>query len=223
MDIRKALAVGIVGACSLWAAAAGAVSVNVNIDGDGHHSWVWPEGPRTGTHSDPGVWNFGWNIDSDADPFIQINSLSFTNTSTATQHFVVTLSGPVSPSFNPANVIDAEMGYTWTSDGNTSITGISWQGTLNGSTVSTIFGSSVNYSGIPLSGTVATTSDPAVPFVHNAGGPITAMGMIFDFYLSSGDTLNFNARLEITPVPVPPSLVLLATGLVGMIGIARRR
>lgn len=219
----KTLALTMTALSLLWTGPASALSVNVDIDGDTHHNWVWPDGPVSSTHSDPGVWDFSWNVDSDADPFIQINSLSFTNTSSASQSFIVTLSGPVSPSFNPANVIDAQMGYDWATDTSGSITGISWQGTINGSTVSTIFGSNISTSGIPLTGTVGPITDPSIPFAYNAGGPITSMGMIFSFNLGAGETIDFNARLEITPVPVPPALALLASGLVGLIGVARRR
>lgn len=223
MGMRRYLLSFTLLAGAVWAGAVNALSVNVNIDGTGDYNWIWPEGPRVNSTSVPGVWDFAWDVNSDADPFIQINSLSFTNTSSATQSFLVTLSGPVSPSFNPATVIDAQMGYDWIGDGNTSITNIAWQGTLNGATVSTIFGSDVNVSGIPLNGSVGPNTDPAVPFVYNAGGPITSMGMIFSFDLSAGDTIDFNARLEIVPVPVPPALWLLLSGLVGLVGRARRR
>lgn len=223
MELRKYLIVVALLFGASWSGMANALSVNVGIDGVGDYNWVWPEGHRVNSVVVPGVWDFAWDVDSDADPFIQINSLSFTNTSSATQSFVVSLSGPVSPSFNPANVIDAQMGYDWIGDGNTSITNISWQGTINGTTVSTIFGSNVNVIGIPLNGTVGPNTDPAVPFVYNAGGPITSMGMIFSFDLSAGDTIDFNARMEITPVPLPSALFLFATGLFGLVGIIRRR
>lgn len=223
MDFRKHVIVAAMLVGSVWTGAVSALTVNVGIDGVGDYNWVWQEGRRINSTSVAGVWDFAWDVDSDADPFIQINSLSFTNTSSATQTFMVTLSGPVSPSFNPANVIDAQMGYDWIGDGDTSITNISWQGTLNGSTVSTIFGSNVNVSGIPLNGTVGPNTDPAVPFLYNAGGPITSMGMIFSFDLSAGDTIDFNARLEITPVPVPSALLLFASGLFGFTALLRRR
>lgn len=225
MDFRKGLAVSVALSCGLWAGAASALSMNVAIGDDAHHNWTLDTGTVTGGHSDPGLWDFGWDLTSDADPFIQINSLSFTNTSTSSQHFVITLNGLVSPSFNPANVVDARMGYDWASDGNITLSNISWSGTINGVVVSSIFGSDLNIDsgGMPLTGTVATVTDPAVTFVYDAGAPITSMGMIFAFDLSAGDSIDFNARLEITPVPVPGALLLLASGLLGLGAAACRR
>lgn len=224
-DFRKGSALTVMLACGLWAGTASALSMNVTIGDDPHHEWTLDTGQVTGTHSDPNLWNFGWDLDSNTDPFIQINSLSFTNTSSSAQHFVITLNGPVSPSFNPAYVVDAQMGYDWGSDGDIALSGISWSGTINGVAVSTIFGSNViiDSGSTPLTGSVGPVTDPAVTFVYDAGGPITSMGMAFAFDLSAGDSIDFNARLEITPVPVPGALLLLASGLLGLGAAARRR
>lgn len=225
MEVRKPTALGALLVAGLWMGTAGAVSVTVTID-EGHlHEWTWNDGAVSGSHGDAGVWDFAWSIDSASNPFIQVNSLSFTNTSSATQSYLITLNGPVATSYSQALVTDASMGYSWESDGNIEISNVQWQGTINGVTVSSIFGSGINIDSgtTPLNGTVSTMADPSVPFLHDAGGTITSLGMIFSFDLSTGDTIDFNALLDITPVPVPAAAWLFGSGLFGLVGLARRR
>ena len=78
----------------------------------------------------------------------------------------------------------------------------------------------------------STPSDVYGPYTVNYNFDCTALGDgqcdSFDLQVSftgSGgdDAISFTARHEINPIPVPPAVWLFGSGLLGMVGIARRR
>ena len=43
------------------------------------------------------------------------------------------------------------------------------------------------------------------------------------FELTAGDTAEFTTNFEVTPVPVPAAVWLFGSGLLGLIGVAKRK
>ena len=60
------------------------------------------------------------------------------------------------------------------------------------------------------------------PLSHPAGVS-SDIGILLDFALSAGDTVTFNTRFDVTPVPVPAAVWLFGSGLLGLVGVARRK
>lgn len=178
----------------------------------------------TGSCSKPACmsWDFRWNFSAKADPYIDGN-LMFTNTTSGTQTFDVTLAMPVSPGFSPGYE-SGKLSWTWTDNNDTTATlsSFAWYGQIDGADAFSLatFGGTCGGSSIGCSGTGGPLS----------GGPTlvptgvsTSIGMRFHFDLSAGDSASFTSRFEVTPVPLPAPLVLFASGLLGLTGLAARR
>lgn len=100
--------------------------------------------------------------------------------------------------------------------------------------------SALTFSGIPLtklsgesdfvvSGSTVTGVDNNTPNGHDANGTIELSG-IFSSYTftaqyaaSSGDGISIQIGADLTPVPVPAAVWLFSSGLLGLIGLARRK
>ena len=83
-----------------------------------------------------------------------------------------------------------------------------------------LFASSLSCGGTGCSLALSPISDG--PLLHPAGVS-TDIGILLSFDLSAGDTVTFNTRFEVTPVPVPAAIWLFGSGLLGLVGVARRR
>jgi hypothetical protein len=57
----------------------------------------------------------------------------------------------------------------------------------------------------------------------NSGGPFDLMSVIVAFGLTDQTGVGMSGKVEQTPVPIPASVWLFGSGLLGLIGIARRR
>ena len=191
-----------------------AMSSNVVDNADGTSTFM-------GNNNLAGVWNYDWNISADADPFIDA-TLTFLNMTGSTQTFAVALNLPVSPPFSPG-LKSGNLGYSFSdtnNDGSASVSNVNWTGLIDGGSAMSLFASSLSCGGVGCSLSLAPVSDGPLP---HAAGVGTDIGILLDFALSAGDTVTFNTRFEVTPVPVPAAVWLFGSGLLGLVGVARRR
>ncbi len=174
-----------------------------------------------GSFSMAGVWNYDWKVMADPDPFIDA-VFSVTNMSATTQTFTVNFGLGVSPSFtNGAMLGDLTADFEDTSgDGGVTFSVDSWWGQVNG--VNAMALSTASFTPVICSGSNCTgsfsTSDGPLSYT----GVVNDIGLSMSFTLSAGDTASFDTRFEIQPVPVPAALWLFGSGLLGLIGMARR-
>lgn len=174
-----------------------------------------------GSFSMDGVWDYNWNLMADADPFIG-GTFSITNTSSITQSFDITFSLPISPSFNDGYKTGS-LGLSFSDTGGSSGASFSltdWSGLIDGATAMNLTTISGPCIGTGCSVTLATITEGPTFFT----GPVNSdIGIHMLFDLSAGDSVNFNTSFEVTPVPVPATLWLLGSGLIGLAGFIRRR
>lgn len=91
-----------------------------------------------GTHrmtgeSSQAAWDFGWDLEANADPFITGN-LTFTNTTSSAQTFNVVLSLPISPSIGTTVDEYGELGIRLSdanADGGATLDQNQWHGLIN--------------------------------------------------------------------------------------------
>ncbi|MGD8630785.1 MAG: VPLPA-CTERM sorting domain-containing protein [Gammaproteobacteria bacterium] len=167
------------------------------------------------------IWDYEWDIDADADPFIGA-MLTFTNLTSSTKTFNVTLNAPVSPAFSPA-LKSGSFSYSFDDtdgSGSAGVTGISWDGLIDGSSAMSLTSGDSTCSGTGCSLAFGPISDG--PLLHPAG-VTTDIGILLSFDLTAGDTVTFNTLFEVNPVPVPAAVWLFGSGLLGLVGVARRR
>lgn len=167
------------------------------------------------------IWDYDWNIDADADPFVGA-MLTFTNLSTITQTFNVTLNLPISPSFSPG-LKSGSFSYDFSdtdNSGSASVTNITWDGLIDSFSAMTLTSGDSSCFGTGCSFAAGPISDG--PLLHPAGVS-TDIGVLLSFQLTAGDTATFNTLFEVNPVPVPAAVWLFGSGLLGLVGMARRK
>gem|GEM_PF-2373473 len=176
-------------------------------------------------------WDFDWALEANADPFIA-GALTFTNVTASTQTFNIVLSLPILQEAGLVNET-GELALTLSDsggDGSADLALNQWHGLINPIPappqldMALLIGSSFNCSGGP--GCATALFPPAIatqqhgPADHG-GNPVDSIGIHLNFDLSAGDTATFNTRYELTAVPVPAAAWLFASGLAGLIGVAR--
>jgi len=167
------------------------------------------------------VWDYDWMITANADPFIE-SVFTITNLTGGTQTFNVSFGLPISPGFNPAyksGSLDIGFEDTGGSAG-AGVTLNSWDGLIDGSSAMTLFAASIPCAGSGCTGSIGPVSDG--PLLHIAGVS-TDIGLAMNFDLSAGDTITVTTRFEVTPVPLPAAVWLFGSGMLGIIGITRRK
>ncbi|MDH5189790.1 MAG: VPLPA-CTERM sorting domain-containing protein [Gammaproteobacteria bacterium] len=166
------------------------------------------------------LWDYSWSLTADPDPFIG-GSFSVTNTSSMIQTFDLMFTLPISPSFTNGYHFGSFSGSFTDADnsGGATLNVNDWSGLIDGSTMMAFnFGSSCIGPGCSLN--IAEISQGPTAF---SGAVNNTIGIHMNFGLSAGDSVTFNTLYEVTPVPVPAAVWLFGSGLVGLMGFARRK
>lgn len=175
-------------------------------------------------NTDNGLQLTDWSITVDSDPLVT-NNFAITNTGASTQTFTISTSIGVLPAI-PSGLMRGTAAFTLTSNplgsGATLATsGASiYQGLIDGTTARTLWDSNTFTTTTSTSGNL----DFGFPSFEIAPEPIdTSIGITITFSLSAGDSASFTSNFEVVPVPLPAALWLFGSGLIGLVGIARRR
>jgi len=207
---------------STWGSATGKVNTPVD-NGDGSTT-------MSGDMSMLNMWNFNWMLTFEADPFVML-VIDITNTSAGTMTFGLNATTPVSPAISPASIMDGWMDGTVTdSSGNGSATlgtfstFAMYEALIDGTGQQQLApaGSSVTCS----SGGGGCSGTFLFPLTFGpTGGPAVAgnIGINNIFTLTAGDTVHLESYFQVTAVPVPAAVWLFGSGLLGLIGISRRK
>jgi hypothetical protein len=187
----------------------------------------------TGSMSMVNMWEFDWMVLNEADPFIKV-IVDISNTTMMTQTFGVGSTTPVSPSISPSSIMDGYMTGTLKDD-NKNGSGADGSASFAASSLGAIYTALVDGnpvqdlappgSGLSCSGAGCTTSY----IIPLSFGPISGpavnnnIGINNIFDLSAGDTVHLESYFQVTAVPVPAAVWLFGSGLLGLVGIARRK
>ena len=167
------------------------------------------------------LWDYSWNLTADPDPFIA-GSFTVTNTSSMDQTFDITFGLPVSPVFTNGYMTGSLSGSYFDADnsGSATLSLNTWEGLIGSSSEMSLF----SFAG-PCFGTGCSVDIGEVtqgPTLYT-GDVDSTIGIHMNFGLSAGDSVTFNTSFEITPVPVPAAVWLFSSGLLGLLGVARRK
>jgi hypothetical protein len=191
---------------------------------DGTFNNVVVEGTNT-----TGLWDAQWQWMGNSDPFVT-NNFTLTNLSGSTQTFTITSTIGIVP-IGPASLTSGSI------DGS-----ITDNPTYGGATISTVSGNALytalidgsdyltlldDLYSVTVPGSSGGSADvgPA-SFTNQLGPAITSdIGIRIQFSLTAGDSVSFTSvfSVEETAVPVPAAVWLFGSGLIGLVGIARRK
>lgn len=206
---------------STWGGATG--NINAPVDnGDGSTT-------MSGDMTMMNMWDFDWMLTFEADPFVTL-VIDITNTSAGTMTFGLNATTPVSPAISPTSIMDGWMDGTVTDssgDGSATLGTFStfamYEALIDGTGQQELApaGSSLTCSsggGCSASFLFPLTFGPT-------GGPAVAgnIGINNIFTLTAGDTVHLESYFEVTAVPVPAAIWLFGSGLLGLVGMARRK
>ena len=173
------------------------------------------------------LWDATWDWTGNADPFVT-NNFTITNLSGSTQTFIITSTIGVVP-IGPASLTSGSFGGSIT-DNNGDTATIST--TSNAIYTALIDGASYQtLQGSPFSTTTNVSDTSPFGFV-NFGLPANSqpgpainsnIGIRMEFTLTPGDSVSVTSRFEVEAVPVPAAVWLFGSGLLGLVGIARRK
>jgi hypothetical protein len=96
-----------------------------------------------------------------------------------------------------------------------------YQGLIDGTTARTLWNAPASFSTFTSTGSGTDFGFPAFEIAPQSID--TSIGIAITFSLTAGDSASFTSNFEVVPVPVPAALWLFGSGLVGLVGIARRR
>lgn len=213
-------------------------TVTVNLCGGSGGCWndTWAVG-STSSWSNITANGSDWNavintLQASTDPSVT-NNFTLTNTSASTQTYTMTTSLNTG-AIGPATATSGSVGATATSNGNSAAT-VSTSGStpiytalIDGSSFQTLlyppFSQSTPY---PTGGGSLTFSSGFGLPGNTVPGPAvgSSIGIQVAFALTPGDSVGFTSNFQVQPVPVPASLILFGSGLIGLmglVGIARR-
>ncbi len=157
------------------------------------------------------------------DPVVTNDSI-ITNNTVSTQDYSMTTTlatGAVAPS----TVTSGSVGMSLTSNDGSPATGSSVSGApiytalIDGSPFQTLLS---NYSQTaPAGGTQVFSADFGLPGVTFPGPAVgSSIGIEIQFALTPGASMAFTSNFQVQPVPLPASLILFGSGLIGLIGLA---
>ncbi len=176
----------------------------------------------SGSNTSTGQFAVDWSLTVNPDPFID-GAITITNLSSSAQNFTVNLNLPVSPSFSPgvmSGSIDATV-FDANNSGSATLqpqAGNIYFGRIDGSNALLLFAQvlSCNGAGCSINSSDSQTSIPVA-------GVNTSIGTKLMFNLSGNDKVTFSTHFEVNPVPLPASIWLMSSAVLGLFGMRRRR
>lgn len=197
-----------------------ATDVVVMDNGDGTFTYMGTDNVAMDGGMTP-LWDYSWNLTADADPLIG-GSFTITNVTSMTQTFDLIFSVPVSPSFTNGFMTGSLSGSYVDADnsGGATLNLNSWDGLIDGTSQMNLFAFGGSCVGAGCSVTISEVSEGPTLYT----GPVSStIGIHMNFSLSAGDSATFNTQFEVNPVPVPAAVWLFGSGLLGLLGLARRK
>jgi len=182
-----------------------------------------------GSNASPPSGNFtvtNWNLSLDNDPTVT-NFFAIQNNLLGAQTFTITVQIPTAGTFGPpVQITGSVQGGATDANGTGGVTLSSsaptamYQALVDGSPVQTLLNDPQNFTSAVPFGSVSTGFVNFGP--TNLGIAATSsIGITIKFTLSPGDIASFTSVFNL--IPEPGTIVLLATGLVGMAHFGRRR
>lgn len=197
-------------------------------------TWSGTSGTTGTTWTDIGMNGTSWTatvntLSVSPDPYVT-NDFTITNTTASTQTYAMSTTLGVAP-LTPSTLTKGSVGYTLTQNSGSATATLSapsggaiYTALIDGNDFHSLFnapysvsasngGSASNTASFGGSSTTPTYPGPAVN---------SSIGINMNFTLTPGDSVSFTSRFEVVPVPLPTTLGLFGSGLIGMVGIARR-
>lgn len=168
-----------------------------------------------------------WTMSMDSDPYVS-NNFTVTNFTSSTQVYSLTATIGVTPAI-PNGLMRGTLGYSLTDNNGggatLSTSGASiYTGLIDGGSARTLWDPSTSFSTTPTNPTVTGNTAFGYPTREVAPQSIDSdIGINITFSLTAGDSVSFTSLFDVVPVPVPAAVWLFGSGLLGLIGIARRR
>lgn len=166
-------------------------------------------------------WGFTWDISVDPDPFISA-VFSIANHTSVTRNFDLLFTLPVGAPFGPAGYKKGSLSAAFEDSnlsGGAALNNIMWSGRMDGVAVMSLLGGSFACGGAGCNFTLSPVSDGPLP----STGVDSSIGLRLAFDLSAGDRATFNTFFEVTPVPLPAALWLLASGVFMLLAFSRKK
>lgn len=166
-----------------------------------------------------------WSLSMDSDPFVT-NNFTITNTTASTQTFSLTTTIGITPVI-PNGLMQGSIGFSLTDNNGggatLSASGASiYQGLIDGNVTRTLWDSPTSFF-TPFATTTANTFF-GFPTREIAPESIdSTIGITIMFSLTAGDSASFTSNFDVVPVPLPAAIWLFGSGLLGFIGVARRK
>lgn len=168
-----------------------------------------------------------WSLSMDSDPFIT-NNFTLTNTTAFTQTYSIGVAIGVTPVIPNAGM-RGSVGFSLTDNNANGATlatsGASiYQGKIDGNTARTLWDPATSFTA-PFG---STSSSTFFGFPVREAAPESVdstIGIVITFSLTGGDSVAFTSNFDVEPVvvPVPAAAWLFGSGLLGLVGLARRR
>lgn len=173
----------------------------------------------------PGFNMDSWSLSMDSDPFVT-NNFTITNTSGSTQTYSLGTTLGVSPTI-PLGAMLGSIGFSLTDNNGNGATmatsGVSiYRATIDGNVARTLWNPATSFTA-PF-GSTASSTFFGFPTREAAPESIdTNIGLLITFSLTSGDSVAFTSNFDVVPVPVPAAVWLFGSGLLGLLGVSRRK